>query len=309
MQAFRIIGALAPEGRDSRGNSTTVVNAVWSPDGRRVALVCSDNVVGIWDGETGKSICRLKGHGNWVLSVCFSPDNKRVLTASEDETARVWDPTTGKAVATLTGHTAGLTDAAFDPSGAKVVTAGEDQTARLWNAATGKQLRVLADHESAVRRVAFDEDGERVYIQTARGVERNWSAADGSLLTEKTPDKERTDFWTQKYDACFLRQRQDGAEIWVGPSGASPPAEKRPNMRFLTSGPALETDDPNTAGMAQSRLSLPGKSWIYSAAIARDGSTLATGEEDQVMVWKPAEWDRVTGKGRTVLSRGRVLSK
>jgi WD40 repeat protein len=36
------------------GHTDTVRSVVWSPDGKRLATASYDNVVKVWDAETGK---------------------------------------------------------------------------------------------------------------------------------------------------------------------------------------------------------------------------------------------------------------
>jgi hypothetical protein len=64
--------------------------AVFSPDGKRVVTVSSDNTARIWDVAEGKELAVLKGHTSAVRSAAFSPDGRRIVTASADKTARLW---------------------------------------------------------------------------------------------------------------------------------------------------------------------------------------------------------------------------
>jgi WD40 repeat protein len=312
VEGFQVLGTL-DDGKWGAGKEPrTIGEAIWSPDGRLVATVRSDHTVGIWDVRDCKLVCELKGHTDWILSARFSPDGDRVLTASDDETARVWDAKTGKQLVLLAGHTSGRTDAAFDDLGKQVLTGGEDQTARLWDAGTGKQVRVWADHDSGVRHVTFDPRADRVHTRTARGIERTWSVDDGSLLSKGDPPKAWRFGSPVQYGVCFLKQSDTLTEVWVGPPGATPPSEEPPaNLRVLTTGPLLESEDPSLSGLATPALMLKGhKAWLSEVALAPDGKSLATRAEwNRVLVWRPAEWDRVTGRGRTVLAVGQKAGR
>jgi WD40 repeat protein len=276
----------------------SVGNVAWSPDSRRVVTVASDHTARVWDGLTGKPLCTLVGHSDWIVSVCFSPDAARVLTASEDDTARVWDAVTGRPVATLAGHTAGLFEAVFDPAGRRALTCSEDQTARLWDARTGKPLRVWADHESNVCGVEFLAGGKQVRTRTARGIVRVWSALTGALLSEKKPERNVS----YRYGNCFLRDSGGLTEVWVGPPGAVPPPVND-GRETIVFGESVITDDSPNAGLARPRLTLKGhKGSVGTVAFSSDGKVLASAGDDRaVIVWEPARWDRVTGRGRTIL--------
>jgi hypothetical protein len=49
-----------------------------------------DNVVRLWDVQTGKEAYRLEDHGGVVLSVAASADGRSVLSGSTDRTVRLW---------------------------------------------------------------------------------------------------------------------------------------------------------------------------------------------------------------------------
>jgi hypothetical protein len=77
-----------------------VFGVAFSPDGRR-ALVATgkyeggergyiDNVIRLWDVETGKEIHRFEGHVHEVLAVAFSADGKYAVSGSSDYTTRLW---------------------------------------------------------------------------------------------------------------------------------------------------------------------------------------------------------------------------
>jgi WD40 repeat protein len=64
--------------------------AVWSPDGRQVAVASDDALGRVWSPEAG-SVALLAGHLAGVKTIQFSPEGRWVVTASDDRTARIWD--------------------------------------------------------------------------------------------------------------------------------------------------------------------------------------------------------------------------
>ena len=73
-----------------RGHSNKVRAVAWSPDGRRIASGADDQVVQVWEANTGKQICTYQGHAGRVTSVAWSPDGRQIASASDDGTVQIW---------------------------------------------------------------------------------------------------------------------------------------------------------------------------------------------------------------------------
>jgi WD40 repeat protein len=67
----------------------SVLCAVFSPDGRRLATSSEDQTVRLWDAETGQEVLTLRGHTDIVPSVVFSPDGNRLVSAGADGTVQL----------------------------------------------------------------------------------------------------------------------------------------------------------------------------------------------------------------------------
>ena len=61
-----------------------------------------DATLKVWDTDTGREFCTLKGHTDSVRGVALSGDGRRAVSASDDHTLRVWDVETGEVTATFT---------------------------------------------------------------------------------------------------------------------------------------------------------------------------------------------------------------
>ena len=70
-----------------------VRSVAMSADGKVVAGGCSDNVVRIWDVNTGRLLDVLKGHTDEVGSVVFTSDGMEVVSGSADRMVKRWDVT------------------------------------------------------------------------------------------------------------------------------------------------------------------------------------------------------------------------
>jgi WD40 repeat protein len=79
----------------------------WCPDGTRLAVAAEDELVHIWDVDTGKELAPLHGHPPTVDfhevfgAVAWSPDGKRLASVSPDRTFLLWDTATWKEILVL----------------------------------------------------------------------------------------------------------------------------------------------------------------------------------------------------------------
>ena len=63
---------------------------MFSPDGRRVATICS--MIGrIWDAATGEPLTPRLLHKARLLTAAFTPDGEQLLTGDMDGTVKIWE--------------------------------------------------------------------------------------------------------------------------------------------------------------------------------------------------------------------------
>src|SRR5262249_30984729 len=76
-----------------QGNVTTLA---FSPDGKVLASGGWDDMVRLWDVESGKELRKMLAHQAMIARVVFSPDGKMLASRGGiDGTLRLWDPATG----------------------------------------------------------------------------------------------------------------------------------------------------------------------------------------------------------------------
>jgi WD40 repeat protein len=157
-----------------KGHSGAVRQAVYSPDGRKVATASTDGTARLWDAETGEELKTFSGHADDLTRVAFDPQGLRVLTASRDRTARLWDATTGRSILVLE-HSGPVRDASFSPDGRRIVTASED-TVAIWSAETGEEEAALGKLSLPLT-AAFSPNGQRILVATYHKTAQLWDLA------------------------------------------------------------------------------------------------------------------------------------
>lgn len=153
----------------------------FSPSGRRI-VGCSDDMVKVWDAQSGREevTCR-DPHGN-LQAVTFSPDGRRIAAVGglfavhPDREIKVWDAQSGQEVLSLRGHVGGLRSVAFSPDGRRLASTGLDQTIKLWDSVSGQEILTLRGHTDHVFCVAFSPDGHQLASASLDGTARIWDA-------------------------------------------------------------------------------------------------------------------------------------
>ena len=199
----------------------SVVGAVFSPDGMRVATASADKTARVWDVATGAPIGKPLEHDGKVNGAAFSPDGKWVVTASDDHTARIWDTATGAPIGQPLLHAGAVWSASFSPDGKWVVTASSDHTARLWDAATGAPLGKALAHNGRVYSAMFSPDGARVVTASGDNAARIWDAVTGAPIGAPMHHDDSV------YDAEFspdgkrivTASNDDTARVWDAATG------------------------------------------------------------------------------------------
>jgi len=144
------------------GHSDSVNDVAFSPDSKLLASAGFDNLIKIWDVETGGLVNTLEGHDDWVVSVKFSPDGRLLASGSQDRSIHIWDVKTGELLRRLSGHGQSVTSVDFHPDGEVLVSSGQDRAIIYWEVSTGALLEKITGHHDYVNAVEFEPTGQRV---------------------------------------------------------------------------------------------------------------------------------------------------
>ena len=162
----------------------TVQSAAWSPDNSLVASSGEEQVIRIWNAETGEQVHLLGGHQKAVNSLSWSPDGQKLASGSWDGTVIVWDVASEEKLLVLTAHTDMVSSIAWSPDGQRLASASSDRTVRIWHSETGDVLLVLEKHDDIVSSVAWSPDGKRLVSGSFDGKMRLWDTNNGDLVSE-----------------------------------------------------------------------------------------------------------------------------
>jgi len=298
----------------SAGSRSSAINLLAvNVDAGRVAVVCKDRRLLLWDPRAG-DVMEASGHSDDIRAIAFSPDGTLLATGSVDRTARLWDAATGAPFAVLDGHSNGVSAVAFSPDGKRVATASGgsfDSTARLWNVVAGSELHTLAGHTDKLVAIRFTSDGGRVVTASADRTARIWDvptareiavlaghagpltglvvSADGGRIATSS-----TDGTARLWDAVSARELfvLKGHEKGVTSLALSPDGSLLVTGSEDTSGRLWNA---TTGGV---RAVLQGHTGgITSVAFSPDGKRCVTGSSDKTA----RIWDADTGESIAVL--------
>ena len=148
---------LTQEGRLLRvfGKAADVVlDLQFSPDGKQIAAAAADNLLRVYQVESGEMVREISSHSNWVTSVAFSPDSQRLASGSRDKTVKVFDLKNGELQTTYTGHSQTVQGVAFHPDGDTVFSSSADHRVHQWKIADGKKIADVASFGDEVHKLA-----------------------------------------------------------------------------------------------------------------------------------------------------------
>ena len=68
------------------------MGVAFTPDGKLLASGGADNLVKLWEVESGRCQHSLAGHTDHVRTVAWGPDGRTLASGSFDTTIRLWRP-------------------------------------------------------------------------------------------------------------------------------------------------------------------------------------------------------------------------
>lgn len=164
-------------------HDATVTDAVWSPDGIRVASATANGSIYLWDGLLKDQAPRKLGRKvpGKVNCLAWRPQNDKLAVASA---AGLWIfNLDGNEAYACKGHRGGVVSVEWSPDGAWLLSVGEDSTVRVWSAKTGHFQMILRVDDNPIVGARWHSDSKRA-VTWSRGAScLVWHALTGELQT------------------------------------------------------------------------------------------------------------------------------
>ena len=216
--------------------SRSLLDAVFSGDGKQILSASRDGTAKLWDANTGDFTGTGVVHKDYVDSCAISPDGKYIATGSRDHTATVVDVDTGKAIAPPLQHHGGIVSITFAPDGKSVATGSRDGVARIWNL---HQLDMPISMQAGFGRVyvKYTPDGKILLTANEEQI-RLWDTVDGkSLGTVLNHNSEVTEFsLNSNSNTVTSCDAQGRIRTWFLPSADMSPIHQLENKVELVTG-------------------------------------------------------------------------
>jgi WD40 repeat protein len=153
------------------GHTQLVLDATFSPDGRRVVTASSDWSIRLWDPETGREIDRFEGAGTEVELARFSPDGSTIVTYSAEHMIRLWD-LAGRIIRKVQAEGAPA-HVEFSRDGSKLLIVENGfrghRLVRVVSTQTEGDPMLLTGHTERLRHAVFSPDGRRIATASEDG--------------------------------------------------------------------------------------------------------------------------------------------
>ncbi|MDR3576901.1 MAG: hypothetical protein P4L50_23795 [Anaerolineaceae bacterium] len=134
------------------GPKNKILSIDISFDGKFLAAGGLDNLVYLWDLESGQAPISYKGHSDVISQVAFSACEDILASSAEDGIIRIWNFSNKDVSYCLYQNEFGFNHIAFSDNGKYLISWGQDATIRVWDPWTHQELKHYNDDPSSAKK-------------------------------------------------------------------------------------------------------------------------------------------------------------
>ncbi|GIL43770.1 hypothetical protein Vafri_1390 [Volvox africanus] len=186
-----------------------VTHADFSNDSSLFITAGRDDLIHVWECETGMLRTTLQGHDSDVMFCKISDDGEVAVSGDSAGTVLVWSLSDSTCVMRLQAHASPIAFVDVNADGTRALTVDTEGNALLWFLDAARVFEVLRQHSDLVCCVAPTPDGSSLVVGYKDGCLRCWNVCDGPGLAAAVT-------WTHSKQACPVEQlvmRPDGAQV------------------------------------------------------------------------------------------------
>jgi WD40 repeat protein len=144
--------------------SDYVSSCAISPDGKLIISQIQNNILSVWNSETGTSLMEISGHSSWITWCSFVPSGDQIISASQDSTIKVWSVKTGSLILTLQGPGA-IRSCCISKNGDQISAIfANENVLYTWNLKTGEIRNIFRGSFGQPRSITITPNGKWIII-------------------------------------------------------------------------------------------------------------------------------------------------
>ncbi|MDJ0796128.1 MAG: DUF4365 domain-containing protein [Calothrix sp. MO_167.B12] len=153
----------------------------WSPDGRMLAIVDSNNTVRICDAENGSTIWKQRENSS-MTSISWSPDGKTLAVGCGNTNIKLLNTKTGKfRRRILKGHSDWVWKVKWSPDGCFLASNSRDSSIRIWDTKTWSCHTLKVYQNNLPCSMVWSLDGQSL-LSASYGYICRWDSKTGQLI-------------------------------------------------------------------------------------------------------------------------------